>query len=272
MGKRTLVSELKSAMVLGNHEVYPEWTYKRHAEAVQENTAFVSGVFRSNGIYLGHTGAHAAQGSHSRKTNASAAVALRQAHPEWTATAIAYQLGISRERVRQLLTRESLRTRAMTRASNPPVCQACGKALYPYAKRRLRGNICATCWKKAVTVPRVCQNPACGKEFLFPLARLLNSKVNANYRPGRFCSHACAGVEIGKLYGWGNPNHPIHDPSSLIYRGRPRKYDLPVVRAQIAALRAEGQTFSKIGRELGIPTGSLNYIVYGKRKRVPAGA
>ena len=86
------------------------------------------------------------------------AIELRKHHPEMTLQAIGTELGISRERVRQILTSENLETRSVGRIPEPmPLCRTCNnpvpirRRIYcssecqrPYGKTTVNCHFCNT--------------------------------------------------------------------------------------------------------------------------------
>jgi len=69
-------------------------------------------------------------------------VELRTHHPHMTLREIGEELGITRERVRQILTSENLETRSTARIPIPmPPCRRCGNFV-PYRKRIFCSSIC----------------------------------------------------------------------------------------------------------------------------------
>ncbi len=108
---------------------------------------------------------------------------------------VARQVGLSKERVRQLAMKYRLR---VPRVVMPwPTCAFCGEPV------RKRGNkhCSVQCWnlaRKADTLKRslhyVCET--CGEEFIV-------APSDVKQRKGRFCSHQCWGSYAGKTWGWG---------------------------------------------------------------------
>ncbi len=112
---------------------------------------------------------------------------LRNTSPNMPAIVIARQIGVSRERVRQILTKLKLPTDLRT----PTLCNKCGK--------KLHGRISKLCWTcyvedyhKHHTTELVC--PRCGKQFTRE-----NSEINCKLKLGRklfFCSPSCRSLSM----------------------------------------------------------------------------
>ena len=69
-------------------------------------------------------------------------VELRIHHPHMTLREIGEELGITRERVRQILVTENLETRSSARMPMPmPACKRCGNPV-PYRKRIFCSRMC----------------------------------------------------------------------------------------------------------------------------------
>ena len=87
-------------------------------------------------------------------------VELRTHHPHMTLREIGEELGITRERVRQILTSEKLETRSTARIPIPmPSCKRCGNPV-PYRKRLFCSRICQRPTGRTIVM---CHS--CGKEI-----------------------------------------------------------------------------------------------------------
>ena len=85
---------------------------------------------------------------------------LRIANPDMTLREIGEELGITRERVRQILTSEHLETRSTARIPTPmPPCKRCGNPVL-YRKRLFCSRICQRPTGRTIVM---CHS--CGKEI-----------------------------------------------------------------------------------------------------------
>jgi len=108
---------------------------------------------------------------------------LRNNHPEITLQEIGSHVGISRERVRQLLSSEKLETRSSGRQPVPmPNCQYCGTSL-PHRRRRYCGPKCQYPNGKVTTYCHYCN-----KEII-----LMTSVYNSRQFRSKYihCSRYC---------------------------------------------------------------------------------
>ena len=189
-----------------------------------------------------------------RKVSTESVVLLRQENPEATSAWIAREVGLTRERVRQILKRAVLPTRAPFRTH--PSCQNCGKTLpyrNPHHGSSVVPGLCKACTTARKTLHFTCET--CKHPFIVTYSQRTR-------KSGRFCTHRCAGLglALGKRFGWGNPDHPIHHGLSPA-RGH-RKYgpDEEVV-ARLNALLKQGLTTEKASKTLAIPRVTLDNIV-----------
>ena len=106
---------------------------------------------------------------------------------------LARQLGISRERVRQIRNKFQL-CQFISPKKPPRLCGRCGKKTHPGNK----SGLCQKCLTLTHRTVKVCE--VCGKEFSRPPSHFHPRA------PGRFCSRHCHGVWLGKTYGVGSPN------------------------------------------------------------------
>lgn len=132
-------------------------------------------------------------------------IQLRKGNPCLTSAKIGRMVGISRQRVFQILRREGLAT---VKVRNPRTCEHCGCPCLG-GQNRFCSHQCFHAHTYAILI---CE--ACGKEFE-RRARLLIHQLNTpNSLTGRqcehiFCSRRCLGTWTGKTYGLGNPGHPM---------------------------------------------------------------
>jgi len=140
---------------------------------------------------------------------------LRQDNPCLTLEQIGYKVGVSRERVRQLLNKEGLPTKHHIRQR---YCVVCGETIPHY---NTKGNTCSMkCFKKLHSVTLICT--ACGKEFARKVSDILDYNARLKHRGtnksrvGFFCNKKCFGRWLGMMYGCKfstNPQH-LHSPST----------------------------------------------------------
>lgn len=128
----------------------------------------------------------------------------RSRSPEMPMSQIAKAVGISRERVRQILKQQGLPTRALPTKALPQFCSDCGA---PISKTN-RSGLCAKCFKNyrfgQSRVTLVCE--VCGSTF---------ERTRTHYRMAmkrgyrhQFCSHVCQGRWLGRHYGRSKGGHP----------------------------------------------------------------
>lgn len=111
----------------------------------------------------------------------------RRNNPCYTLRQIGEQYGVTRERVRQILKEEGLRTKAVGtlyyKTSNPRFCLNCGKV-----RLDSRKNFCSRkCQKEYLTIQVACTQ--C--DTLFPLLQGAVKTRVKNYK-NIFCSHSCS--------------------------------------------------------------------------------
>ena len=127
--------------------------------------------------------------------NRTLAAAYRKKHPEFTLQQIANNLGITKERVRQILKRDDLVTKHVHRYKN--MCKICGKHLLSKTK----SMVCMDCHRAVV----ICAY--CGKEIhkgKALLSRHLKNQKNRKlkYKGNYYCDRKCFGAHIGKSVGF----------------------------------------------------------------------
>jgi len=154
---------------------------------------------------------------------------LRWQNPRMRASAIARQVGVSRERVRQILVQLRLPTRFPIQSK---LCRNCSVKI----PRKNVSDLCRKCRQEEVTL--ICDE--CGQQY-----SVLRSREKAKQKRGhkhRFCSRECVGKWTGKHYGRGV---------------RTRKLDWDRVRG----LRELGYSQSQIAQEVGISTSYVSKLV-----------
>ena len=168
---------------------------------------------------------------------------LRMSNLYMSMSAIARTVGISRQRVFQILQEDGLPTKHLARAINKYQysCLACGKI----STHKFCSNECKKQWHQ---IPVVCTR--CGKLFFREVHQFL-----ANYRDHSdtvFCSRNCQSRWIGAHYGFkSDPNHS--GP------GVKRKYNWEDVWKMHAKT---GYGAVKLSRQLGIPETTIAYILF----------
>ena len=139
------------------------------------------------------------------------AVAMRKADPTLTAQAIATVLGVTRERVRQILTTAGITVRQPIKPKRN--CLHCPKILYPNSM----GGMCNSCRKIQGT--RIVRCASCNSPKM-----VTRTEYNRGQAPNKlrkrpqeryFCNNVCKGKWVGKHYGIGNPSHPSRVENKL---------------------------------------------------------
>ena len=128
-------------------------------------------------------------------------VRLRKEHPDWTLERLGNEVGVTRERIRQILKQFDLPTRGYKRFYAG--FNECPKCLGPKRDYRI---VCITCHREKYpqTYLLTCVNKKCGREFERGGAQHRASiKRYPNAGKMTFCSKRCQGEYIGKHFGWG---------------------------------------------------------------------
>jgi len=119
----------------------------------------------------------------------------RQDDPRVKAIVMARDIGVSRERVRQVLTSLSLTTNFRRQW----FCKDCGTGVASYAIR------CRACYFKSLYTTFACEECGTAKRILITDLKRLHP---------RFCSKKCQGKWFGRVYGRGH-----HVPQSFFLDG-----------------------------------------------------
>lgn len=118
---------------------------------------------------------------------------LRQENPEMKAIDIAKRVGVSRERVRQILIDLGL----PTNFNKPVFCKSCGVRI----DSRGSTGFCQKCYLEALHETHwatlICDG--CGKEYELRLSVISRRQHNKHHS----CSNKCKGSWFGKKYGFG---------------------------------------------------------------------
>ncbi len=173
-------------------------------------------------------------------------IALRTTNPCMTCASIGGKVGVSRERVRQILDMEGLSTRVPSRRQLF-TCLACGKTIEHKGNKMFCDRKCEWQYSHGNLV---CSN--CGKEFTLWISdlkdRVLHSKSGL-----LFCKRRCFGQYMGKKYGFGAfPEHA--------HRNR-RKWDYD----KVIELHSQGLRYKEIADKLDMPYGTVSNILYRTR-------
>lgn len=129
-------------------------------------------------------------------------IELREAHPDWRMIRIADEVGLSRERVRQLLKRAGLIT---TQPHVIRCCKRCGKALPRVDGAHSYPKYCSdACRVPKVTLPcNYCGKPVTRRLALYQAQTLGGSpSAKERYRGNVYCSRRCVGHVAGRTWGW----------------------------------------------------------------------
>ena len=168
---------------------------------------------------------------------------LRMSNMFMRMSAIARLIGISRQRVFQILQEEGLPTKHLVKPVNKDQysCLVCGKI----STHKFCSDECQKKWQQ---IPVVCTR--CGKLFFRNVHRFL-----ANYRDHSstlFCSRNCQSRWIGEHYGFkSDPNHSSP--------GVKRKHNWEEVWKRHLET---GYGAVKLSRQLGIPETTVAYILF----------
>jgi hypothetical protein len=170
-----------------------------------------------------------------------------------TLQTIGDKVGVSRERVRQILDSENKPTRHW---KPKHYCQRCGKELVP-----IHSN------------SSVCRNKYCSKECKTPIIQVTCSNcrklfpkremeviwwTNSENRQFFFCSNKCRGIYSGEHFGF-----KIHPENSWGVKNKGKSKYSADVRKTTVTLKKNGASLGYISKSLLIPSGS----VYGLYKK-----
>jgi len=121
-------------------------------------------------------------------------IRLRQEHPHWTGARIASELGISRQRVNQVLLEAGIRTK---RIAPCRFCKRCGTKLSESNLREFCNDVCK---KEYSNVPLICSE--CDTLFWRRISSMLvypfNEKTSTRNKKYIFCTKQCQGRFLGK--------------------------------------------------------------------------
>ena len=88
-----------------------------------------------------------------------------------------------------------------------PLCETCSK---PLSKRADQKRFCSRpCYHARAWISVVCDQ--CGKIFKRRASLVIEHMKHSRYTDkGLYCSRRCVGKVLGRKYGFGDANHPIH--------------------------------------------------------------
>ncbi len=163
--------------------------------------------------------------------NAIKVIGIRESNPCATLQQVGDEVGITKERVRQILVSSSLPTRHYT-VPKLFSCLNCGKPTYnkKYCRKQ--------CWYEYTHPLLTCDT--CGTLFRRGQSQIISRANRPVYKGGIFCSRKCIG-----------------------------KYEYNQVSNQVTKLRQQGFIYNDIAKALNIPLGSLSFIVKKTNTRMP---
>lgn len=169
-------------------------------------------------------------------------IRLREEHPDWSAARIGRELGVSRERIRQVLAEARMRT------GRQPVwcCVVCG------VKTAYGIKHCKIHKQRAAIITLVCFQ--CGILFPRTLNQVKTRARGTQYRTTNvFCSKRCYGVHAGNTAGFA-----VHRKA---WGGRKIKYDAGVARA----MWQQGAKTIEIAAAMGCHRHTVERMLKGNR-------
>lgn len=129
-------------------------------------------------------------------TNRDRVALIRKNYPDAKAIRIAEELGISRERVRQLLTKLNLPTSWETEPF--PTCAQCG-IQFTYRPGEKSSGLCKDCFMASKRSIIICFQ--CRKSFLLR-TKDYTYRIRVRKYEHTFCSKQCWGAYAGRTYGF----------------------------------------------------------------------
>lgn len=137
--------------------------------------------------------------------------------PNGAQSIIAKEVGMSRERVRQIMNDMGLIPPNKLKAQLMRKCWYCGKEKPAKGNRMLCNQKCSKEYRfyKYMQL-KICEQ--CGKGFLaYRRGRTNGSRHGIGSTHQRFCGRICLGRFVGKKYGWGNTEveHPTKYPKAI---------------------------------------------------------
>ncbi len=175
-----------------------------------------------------------------------AIIEIRKSNPCATLKQIGDKIGVTRERVRQILNENRLPT---IHWKQKYLCIVCGSEIKERNRKWKHSAFCSVeCGKKYHHPTLICDQ--CGKAFTRQLSYILRTKNDA----GTFCSRQCYGKWLGRNYGFS-----VHPENC----GAKSKYDY----SEIDRLYIEGLSCAEISRRLNMPVTTI-YSHYYRYKEV----
>jgi hypothetical protein len=243
------------ASVVALREQHPDWEVPEIAAMVGVSPSWVSKILRAAGLARGRRGPQKGE-------TAIRVIALREQNPDWEIREIATRVGVSGERVCQILKA----ARARTRAYRPPQTVECANEgcanRCPRSQRDNARTCCSLECRRATSSVAVCCSH-CGAEKIVPRNHYNRAegltRSGGRYKGRFFCDRTCSGAYAGKNYGWGseaiaNQRAITRCKASL---GKSRAAMLRRVRGHIAKLEGEIARFRDASPELGDCVGYL---------------
>ncbi len=129
-----------------------------------------------------------------------AIVALREENPCMKATDMAIRLGVSRERIRQLLVKLDLQTSFIATIRYCEQCEG------PIPSNPRRSKYCSRkCYSDSRHSMYVCDD--CGKLFRRRISLVITHEARGYQY--KFCDRRCLGSYAGTHWGWGKDKHRV---------------------------------------------------------------
>ena len=123
-------------------------------------------------------------------------IKMKTADPDMTLESIGREVGVSRERVRQVLSKEGIKT-----SKDDPTCADCGvilrpSVIKPYTDPKTNKRYCKSC--RNTMVFGIYQCHTCGKEV-----KRRKKQIRNRQQKHVFCNKTCLGKYIGTHYARG---------------------------------------------------------------------
>lgn len=181
-------------------------------------------------------------------------LAMRKVTPCISMQEIGEKLGITRERVRQILKSAGQPTKHYVARH---MCAGCGRKLQSNNK----SGYCQKCSKERNRIPLVCDE--CSTLFYRTKAEVLNRAKQNGYEGKVFCSKHCQGVNLARI-----ARFSIHLEHASRTKGK-SKYDISRILATVTECRLQGMAYKSIAAQVGMPEGTLSNLVHNHRDMIP---
>ena len=132
--------------------------------------------------------------------NSGLVVSFRQKYPCWTLQKIASEVGVSRERVRQILSKHGMATKAAQQRFHCRYCNIALAVTNAFGSRTSTG-VCRKCYKEYEFYTTL-ECDECHRLFSRRTALVLIELGKRNYQHV-WCGHRCQGKWVGREYGTG---------------------------------------------------------------------